>query len=62
VSPSAPLFFPGAPFAVGAMLIAGALLLAWRFVRVAASATAPAPAASEPAHRDLGAIPVEVAL
>jgi DHA1 family tetracycline resistance protein-like MFS transporter len=61
VSPSAPIFFPGAPFAVGAMLIAGALLLAWRFVRPAASATKPALAASEPAHRDLGAIAMEVA-
>lgn len=33
VSENAPIFFPGAPFALGAMLIACALLLAWRFVR-----------------------------
>jgi MFS transporter, DHA1 family, tetracycline resistance protein len=33
VSPSAPVYFPGAPFATGAVLIAGALALVWRFVR-----------------------------
>lgn len=33
VSPSAPVYFPGAPFATGAVLIAGALVMVWRFVR-----------------------------
>lgn len=33
VSENAPIYFPGAPFALGAGLIACALLLAWRFVR-----------------------------
>jgi MFS transporter, DHA1 family, tetracycline resistance protein len=33
VSENAPIYFPGAPFALGAFLIACALLLAWRFVR-----------------------------
>lgn len=41
VSPATPLYFPGAPFAVGAVLIAGALLLAWRFVRPAVNAATP---------------------
>jgi DHA1 family tetracycline resistance protein-like MFS transporter len=38
ISPSAPVYFPGAPFASGAVLLAGALVLAWRFVRPAARA------------------------
>ncbi len=42
VSPSAPVYFPGAPFATGAVLMVGALALAWRFVRPAAPATASA--------------------
>ena len=33
VAPGAPVYFPGAPFATGAILLAGALALAWRFVR-----------------------------
>jgi MFS transporter, DHA1 family, tetracycline resistance protein len=33
VSEAAPVFFPGAPFGLGAILIFCALLLAWRFVR-----------------------------
>jgi MFS transporter, DHA1 family, tetracycline resistance protein len=33
VSETAPVFFPGASFALGALLIACGLLLAWRFVR-----------------------------
>ena len=46
VSPSAPVYFPGAPFASGAVLLVGALVLAWRFVRPVAPApseTATAP-------------------
>ncbi len=35
VSERAPVYFPGAPFALGAVLIAAALFLAWRFVRPA---------------------------
>lgn len=48
VSPAAPFAFPGAPFATGAMLLAGALFLAWRFVRP----TAPAPAQPVAATED----------
>jgi len=59
VSPSTPVYFPGAPFALGAMLIAGALLLAWRFVRPVAHEMKPA--ASAAVHRDLTVVPVEVA-
>ncbi len=33
VSPSSPVFFPGAPLFIGAVLIGLALLLAWRFVQ-----------------------------
>ncbi len=33
VSPAAPVYFPGAPFAAGAVLIIGSLLVAWKFVR-----------------------------
>jgi MFS transporter, DHA1 family, tetracycline resistance protein len=33
VSETAPAYFPGAPFAAGAVLILCALILAWRFVR-----------------------------
>lgn len=40
VAPTAPIYFPGAPFASGAVLLAGALFLAWRFVRPASLATA----------------------
>jgi DHA1 family tetracycline resistance protein-like MFS transporter len=54
VSPSAPIYFPGAPFAVGAVLIAGALALAWRFVRPATRATVPDRAASEIENLNLG--------
>jgi hypothetical protein len=60
VSPSAPILFPGAPFAVGAMLIARELL-AWRFICGAAFVTTPELAASQAARRDLGAVAVEVA-
>lgn len=61
VSPSAPIYFPGAPFAVGAVLIAGALALAWRFVRPAARAARPAQATSRAEHLDLSTVAVEVA-
>jgi DHA1 family tetracycline resistance protein-like MFS transporter len=37
VSPSAPVYFPGASFITGAILIAAALALVWRFVRPAAT-------------------------
>jgi MFS transporter, DHA1 family, tetracycline resistance protein len=61
VSPSAPVYFPGAPFAVGALLIMGALLLAWRFVRPAVSAASLQLSASVDTHRELAAAHVEVA-
>jgi MFS transporter, DHA1 family, tetracycline resistance protein len=61
VSPSAPISFPGAPFALGAVLFAGALAIAWRFVRPAAAATAPARAASASEHPTRGTAIVEVA-
>lgn len=61
VSPSAPVYFPGAPFATGAVLIVGALVLVWRFVRPAARATAPALPAHGGAVADLGNVVVPVA-
>jgi MFS transporter, DHA1 family, tetracycline resistance protein len=61
VSPNAPLYFPGAPFASGAVLIAGALVIAWRFVRPAATATAPAQAAIGAEDLHLGTVAVEAA-
>ena len=61
VSPSAPVYFPGAPFASGAVLLAGALALAWRFVRPAARVTTTALPAHESAGPDLGNIAVPVA-
>lgn len=47
VSPSAPVYFPGAPFAIGAVLLAGALVLAVCFVRPAARAEVPAAGVAE---------------
>lgn len=49
ISPEAPVYLPGAPFAVGALLFAAALALAWRFVRPATTTSAQevAPAAPE---------------
>jgi DHA1 family tetracycline resistance protein-like MFS transporter len=52
VSPAAPVYFPGAPFAAGALLITGALVVVWRFVRPAASVQA----ASEAEQLELGAV------
>lgn len=40
VSPAAPVYFPGAPLALGAALVAGALVIAWRFVRPAGARAA----------------------
>ena len=57
VAPTAPVYFPGAPFASGAVLLAGALALAWRFVRPAAPG--PEPAESGSAFPDTSAaVPV----
>lgn len=39
VSPDAPVYFPGAPFASGAVLVAVALILAWCFLRPRESAS-----------------------
>ena len=50
---------PITPLAATVLLSAGALLLAWRFVRPVAHEITPA--ASEAVHRDLATIPVEVA-
>jgi DHA1 family tetracycline resistance protein-like MFS transporter len=52
VSPIAPVYFPGAPFAAGSLLIAGALVVVWRFVRPAAAMQA----ASETEQLELGAV------
>jgi DHA1 family tetracycline resistance protein-like MFS transporter len=43
VSPEAPAYFPGAPFASGAVLIAGALVLSWIFLRPRESVSESAP-------------------
>jgi hypothetical protein len=61
VSPNTPFYFPGAAFASGAVLIAGALLIAWRFVRPVSTATAPAQAAIGAEDLNLGSVAVEAA-
>jgi DHA1 family tetracycline resistance protein-like MFS transporter len=61
VSPSAPIYFPGAPFASGAVLIAGALVIAWHFVRPAAPATVPNQAATAAEDLHLSSVAVEAA-
>jgi MFS transporter, DHA1 family, tetracycline resistance protein len=60
VSPSAPIYFPGAPFASGAVLILGALVLAWRFVRPAAGASVPVQAAGAAEQLDARGVVAEL--
>lgn len=61
VSPSAPMYFPGAPFVSGAVLMAGALALAWRFVRPAAPTGAPACEERGTARLDAGNVAAQTA-